>query len=235
MSSIKAFRPIRRSPLEAAHELLGARWHSDVARWPLTYGDLAAEVTAVRRACGLNDWGPLDKLSVKGAVTESLLAIGVVHRPGLIVIRDAGADYTEVWSLAPDEALIMLPIRSDDHSGSSRTAALAAVLDESNGSIVDVSSGLAALRLVGPNARAVLERVCPVDLRPSTLSDRRMIFGPVANLAASLARSDLPRGTPCFTILVARDQAAYLWAVLLREGAPLGLTPVGSLALDWEV
>jgi heterotetrameric sarcosine oxidase gamma subunit len=80
-----------------------------------------------------------------------------------------------------------------------------------------VSSGFAALRVVGTRARAVLAEACPVDLSEAAVHDRGIVQANVANVRVLLARMDLD-GEPAFTLLVARDEARYLWDALSELG-----------------
>ena len=80
-------------------------------------------------------------------------------------------------------------------------------------STVDVSSGHAVLRLAGRHARALLAAACPVDLAEHAVPDRTIVQAAVAAVRVVLARID-EDGEPGFTILVARDEARYLWDAL---------------------
>ena len=220
--------PTRRSPIEASRATAGDRGGSPGASWPTDYGDPSAETEAARHDAVLVDWGPLDKLTIKGRqIGAALAAIGLAFRPGEITAPDGGAPGLQAWGLAHDEALVL---------ASDATADLASRAVAAGGSVVDVSSGFAALRLVGPRARAVLERLCPVDLAPDALRDQRVTFGPIANVRVTIGRDDVRRedlgvDLTAFTLLLARDQARYLWDVLLYQGASFGLRQAGLAVL----
>ena len=54
---------------------------------------------------------------------------------------------------------------------------------------------------------------CAADLSERAVADRAIVQAPLANVRVVLARTDLD-GLPAFTILVARDEARYLWDAL---------------------
>jgi glycine cleavage system aminomethyltransferase T len=94
-------------------------------------------------------------------------------------------------------------------------------------STVDVTSGLAALTLVGPGCRELLARFCAIDVRPAV--------APVASFRpGSVAR------TPGYVLVETEDQLLtlvgwalgdYLWRVVADAAEHLGGGPVGIDAL----
>ena len=57
-----------------------------------------------------------------------------------------------------------------------------------------------------------------------------IVQAPIAGVRVALVRTEA--GTDLrYTLLVARDQAEYLWDSLLLIGAPHRLTPVGAKAI----
>jgi aminomethyltransferase len=215
---------IRRSPLAARHEALKARWISDVAHWPASYGSAEEEAAAVASAAALNDWGPADKYLLKGPLAAA--AANVVApdlAAGNIAFTDAGGQQIHLLRLADDEALFLLPFGGP--------AGLPDFLKSVTASLFDLSSGLAALRLAGPNARRILEELCPVSLAESALPNQHVVQAPVANIHTVIARSDLG-DIPLLVLLVPRDLAEYAWDALLDNGAAHGLIPVGGKAME---
>jgi len=117
-----------------------------------------------------------------------------------------------IWHLGPDEAIVIS--RRDAATEAARVLAVAR-------SQVDMSSGIAALRVGGGRARALLAEACPVDLSEIAVADRGIVQGMVANVRVVIARMDVDR-EPAFMLLVARDEARYLWDALSEVG---GLGP----------
>jgi len=160
----------------------------------------AASAAAVAPVVLAEIW-PLDKHVVRG--------LGDAGTAGRVV--DDGP--VAVWRLQPDESLVLFP--PAEHAAAARH------LDGAR-STTDVSSGSTLLRMAGPAARAVLAEVCPVDLSASAVPDRSIVQTMVANLRVVTARLDVA-GEPAFVLLVARDEARYLWDALSEIGAAHGL------------
>ncbi|MBM4420361.1 MAG: hypothetical protein FJ034_02000, partial [Chloroflexi bacterium] len=127
----------------------------------------------------------------------------------------------ELWDLNADETLVLVA-----GAGLAAAGALGTTLRERGLVPTDVSSGIAALRLIGPKARAILEEHTAIDLSAAALADGRIAFGPLASVQVTLARRDR-QGTPGFTILVDRDLAEHVWDSLEHTGKAHGLVPAG--------
>jgi glycine cleavage system aminomethyltransferase T len=197
---VNAAPPIRRSALESTHAALGAEWISETVRWPVSYGDPASEGRAVEATAGLAEVGPLDKVVVRGPGAAGQAA------------RLVNGRRSDAWALATDEVIVVGEGLTKLRAGLEGTGPIA----------VDVSSAYTVLRLAGPSSVAVLEEVAELDPTASGV-----LQAPVANVRAIMRRED---DRPTFTILVARDEAEYVWDALLRLGRPHGLRPVGPVA-----
>ncbi len=210
--------PIRRSPIHAIHESLGAHWPASGALWPSAYGDPAAERATSRSAAVIVDVGPLDKYSVKAASAARVLApLGLPFAATELLPGGPGGSTFDVWGVAPDEALLI-------------GAAPTAPPTVPNAIVTDLSSGLSALALVGPRSRSILEELTSLDVADRAFVDRAIASAPLANVRVIIARHDLV-GRTRFVILVDRDLAEYVWASTLAVGARHGLQPGGAMVL----
>lgn len=220
---------VRRSPLAAEHERIGATWISDRAHWPATYGSVERERGVVRAAAGLVDLGPLVKLSVTAPdVVAGLAQVGLGGEVGAIAGGTLAGFSVDAWFLAPDEALVVHP--PADPADPAAPAPAVAALRSAGFAPVDLSSGIAALVVAGPTARLVLGDCFPVDVHARVLPDRHVTSGPIAGIRTRVGRLDRG-GVTSFTLLVARDLAVSLWATLLEVGEVHGLRPIGVDAL----
>jgi heterotetrameric sarcosine oxidase gamma subunit len=220
MASTTLIRPIRRSPLEAVHAALGASWVAETARWPASYGDLAAETAAVVAGAGLSDLGPIDKVVVRGQRTvAAMTAAGVAVFTGTVVPLPAGD--VGAWCLGDDEVIVLGRAGILDP--------LVSTLEAAGAAVTDVGSGFAVLRLLGPASPAILEQACPVDLAPRALENERIVQAPVVGVRMVVARQD-QGDILAYTLLVARDLAEHAWEALVDLGRDLGLVPVGGTA-----
>jgi heterotetrameric sarcosine oxidase gamma subunit len=202
--------PVRRSALEAIHAAAGARWLSDTQRWPVDYGEPAAEGATAGQAAGLAEIGPLDKLLVRGP--DAMTAVGAAA-------PDAG-----VWPLGPDEVLLLFA------AAEGAADRILAALASADVSVVDVGSAWTVLRLAGPAAPALMTELAPVSVDPRTFAEGSIAQGSLVNVRAIVRRHDAAIG-PGYTILVARDEAAYAWSAIVDLGRDHGLRVVGPAAV----
>lgn len=153
--------------------------------------------------------------AVEGAA--GLAEVGPLDK---VVVRGPGAAAqvarlrrgTDAWILAPDEVIVVGTRPEDIPAGKVEPGTI----------LVDVSSAYAAFRLTGPSAVGILEELSEID--PTVVG---VVQAPIANVRAIVRRED---DRPTFTILVARDEAEYLWDALDRIGRRHGLRPVGPAA-----
>lgn len=222
--------PVRRSPMAGLAARMGANWIAETAHWAADYGDVSGEIAAATAACVLADWGPTDKLAVKGPSGRRVLADLEIGAPlgETASVALAGVNLRS-WALAPDETLLILA--ADGTPAGAGTASVTAGVVAAGGTVTDLSSGLAGMRVVGPAARDLLIEVCAVDLGADQFADGRVAMAPIANVRVTLARRDIGERT-AFELLVARDQAAYLFEALLHAGAVHGVRAAGQRAID---
>lgn len=126
---------------------------------------------------------------------------------------------TVIW-LGPDEWLVLCPAEDVTFFMNS----LREALGDAHAAITDVSDARVALRVVGPNARDVLAKGCPLDLhprafRPGTAAGSRLAK---AAVLIHLIEDDPPLGAT-FDVYVARSFAHYLWAWLEDAGLEYGV------------
>jgi len=220
---------VRRSALESRHDVLGATYESDVDRWPRHYGDPDGERAAAGVAVGLAEIGPLEEILLRGPgagdIAERLHGGALPTPPTLIrgVALETGGAVGELWTLAPDEILLVGPA-----SGWARHAVGA--LASADVSAIDMTGARTSLRLAGPAAPAVLSELCPADTTPRSMADGALVQAPLAGVRAFIARLDAD-GHPGYTMMVARDEAAYVWDALREIGDGHGLVPVGPEAV----
>lgn len=223
-------RPTRRSPLAGVAARLGANWLDDATHWAADYGDVSAEIGAATSAVAVADWGPTDKLAVKGANGRRVLdGLGIGAPLGETVARALAGTPMRSWALAPDETLLI--VAADGLPSGAAAVALAGAVEAASGVVTHLSSGLAGLRIVGPAARQLLIEICAVDLAADRFADGRIAMAPMGNVRVTFARQDLG-DVPAFELLVARDQAAYLFEALLHLGVVHGVRPAGQRAID---
>lgn len=218
---------IRRSALESRHAALGAAFVSDEVRWPVRYADAEDEARALRSGAGLAELGPFEELLLRGpgvvATAASVVGTALPERPGVVAEAALEGPAGSAWSLGLDELLLLGPI-----GGWVRP--LAQRLADAEVSTIEMTGARTVLRLAGPAATAILEELCPVDTSPGSMAEGDLIQAPLAGPRAFITRRDVA-GQIGYTILVARDEAAYVWDSIMHIGAGHGLVPVGPDAM----
>ncbi|HEX9647877.1 MAG TPA: FAD-dependent oxidoreductase [Alphaproteobacteria bacterium] len=198
-----------------------------------------AEHLATRAGVALFDLSPFVKIELSGPGAARLLqwlcASQIDRPPGAVVYTamlgwrgGIMADLT-VTRLAADRFLIVTGAATGMHD-------LAWIRGHAAGDdtvrIADVTSGLAALGLWGPKARAVLAAACPdddmADAACPYLAARRLHVGavPVRALRISYA------GELGWELYAPTECALALWDALWQAGAAHGLVAAGIGALD---
>jgi glycine cleavage system aminomethyltransferase T len=97
-------------------------------------------------------------------------------------------------------------------------------------SAIEMTGARTTFRLAGPTAAAILAELCAADLTPDTVADGIVVQASIAGVRAFIARRDAGAGHG-YTIMIARDEAAYAWAAFLEVGTAHGLAPVGPAAV----
>lgn len=138
------------------------------------------------------------------ARVEQELGLALPHRPNTVV----GDERDAVLWLGPDEWLVVAPEGQVDRVlGHTRTA-----MADASGSSVDVSANRTTVRLAGPAAREVLEKVCSVDLHPRAFVPGRCVQTLVGKAQVVLWQV----GTePAYRLMVRCSFADYLADLLL--------------------
>lgn len=222
--------PVRRSAMAGLAARLGATWLDEATHWAADYGDVSAEIAAASGACVVADWGPTDKLAVKGPNGRRVLGdLGIGAALGEVSSGRLDNVALRSWALAPDETLLILA--ADGTPTGAAAATVTATVEAAGATVTNLSSGLAGMRVVGPAARDLLIEVCALDLDADRFADGRIAMAPIANVRVTLSRHDVG-GQVAFELLVARDQAAYLFEALLHAGGVHGAIPAGQRAID---
>ena len=159
-----------------------------------------------------------DHVSVLGhAAIFSVLA----HKGHEAWVESALAGLPEVAArfAGPGEWLVVSEAR-----GADALARELAALDPQRLSFAEQGDGRVALRLSGPNARAILSKCVAVDLHPAAFAEGRagnMLF---CHVGANLART----GPDSFEIVLMRSYAGFAFDELMEMGREFHLTAAFS-------
>jgi aminomethyltransferase len=228
----------KKTPLHARHIALGARM-VPFGGWemPVEYAGIAAEHMAVRQAAGLFDVSHMGEIEIAGTdavaalqqITSndaSGLDIGQAQYAALTTHEGTFVDDLLVYRLADTHFLLVVNaanIAKDYTWTKQEVAGLGDVV------VVNASSRYALIALQGPRALEILQPLTGVEL--DTIHYYRFATGEVGNVRATISRTGYT-GEDGFELFVPPQTAATVWDALLREGADLGIVPVGLGARD---
>ena len=191
------------------------------------------EYFAVRNAAGLIDVSPLSKYEVTGLDAERLLNRVITRdlakaRLGQVMYspwcdEDGKViDDGTISKLAPDR------FRLTAADPSQRW--LQDVGYGMDAEVRDVTTGLAALALQGPNSLPILQQLFPNDALPA-LRYYHLLESKIDGAPITITRTGYT-GDLGYELWIAPDNAEKLYDRLMEAGAGYGLQPVGLAALD---
>jgi aminomethyltransferase len=235
MTALTHFRqPLRPTPF---HPRTGAlnllnRW----GPWAgctaaLCYGDSAMEHSAIRNAATLYDLCPMVKYRITGAEAEAFL--------NRLTVRDVarlapGAVHYTLWCDDAGHALddgTLFRLGRDDFRLCCQERHLPWLLDSAAGFDVEVrdeTEAVAALSLQGPCSAAVL---AAAGLDVAALRPFRLTAARLAGAGVTVSRTGFT-GDLGYELWLPPAAALAVWDALMAAGAPWGLRPVGSDALN---
>jgi heterotetrameric sarcosine oxidase gamma subunit len=227
LREVRARSPMERLGLEAGARLAPVDgWNVAVA-----YAEPAVELGRLTQTVGFADRSSLVKLELQ-AEPDTLASIVAESSGGLaleagLASRSPLGDSSGAWwcPVTPARVLVL----SEPAGAAPVRAAVARAAGAAKGTatVIEVTCGLVAISLAGPDARELLARFCAIDIRPAVTP----LYG---FRPGSVAR------TPGYVLVEAEDRllvlagwalGEYLWQVIADAAAHLGGGPVGAEAL----
>ena len=226
---------MRRTPLYAAHQALGARF-VEFGGWemPVQYTSITDEHLAVRQRAGLFDVSHMGEIELRGP--HALAACQRLTVNDLTRLRDGQAQYSllclpsggvvdDIMVHRVNGERVLLCVNASNTA--TDFAWIAAHCDGAD--VVDRSGEFALLALQGPRATEILSQVCPLpfaEIPPFSFRE-----GPVAGRHALLAHTGYT-GEDGWELYCDPGDALSLWNGLLEAGAGAGIAPAGLGARD---
>jgi sarcosine oxidase subunit alpha len=236
LAAERRHQPVRRTPLHHWHQAAGARW-LDAGQWkrPESYGDVAAEVRAVRTAAGLIDVSTLGKIDLVGPDAAELLervtingwadlAVGRARYSVMCTEEGIVFDDGVAGRLGPDH--FYLTATTGNAEAVFQWLELWRTTWRLDVTVVNRTAALAAVNLAGPRAREVLGGLTPLDLSPSGFPYPAVREAEVAGVPCRLLRVGFV-GELGYEIHCPSCHGWHLWEALLGAGSAFGLTPFG--------
>ncbi len=244
--------PVRRTSLHAWHTRRGATL-TTVGHWlrPRAYQlpdesfDAAwrRESLAARNAAGLVDVGTLGKIDVQGPDAREFLqrvycnnfanlAVGRL-RYGLMLREDGIVmDDGTVARLAEEHYVLSTTTANAGKVQSQFEWLLQVAWPELRCHAVSVTEQFAQFALAGPQSRAVLAALLPQgDVSDAALPHLALLQTAVDGTPVTVHRMSYS-GERAYEIAVGADCGEALWTRILDCGAPFGITPYGTEAMN---
>ncbi|MCV6598549.1 MAG: sarcosine oxidase subunit alpha family protein [Mangrovicoccus sp.] len=244
------FQPLRKTPMDAWHDSQGAYWEP-VGHWRRPYcflrGDetpeqaVAREVTNTRQNLGLLDASTLGKILVKGPDAGRFLDMLYTNmmsnlKPGRcrygLMCSENGflMDDGVVARIDEDTWLCHTTSGGADHVHGHMEDWLQTEWWDWQVYTANLTEQYAQIAVVGPQARAVLERLGGMDLSAEALPFMAWAEGELAGIPARVFRISFS-GELSFEVAVPAGRGLELWQRLMDEGEALGVMPYGTEAL----
>ncbi len=245
------FQPLRATPIQAWHEENGADFEP-VGQWrrPYCYRRLgesraqavAREVRNTRERVGLLDASTLGKLLVKGPDAGRFLDMLYTNAISTLPVGKCryGLMCNENGFLMDDGVVARL---SEDsflcHTTTGGAERIHAHMEEWLQTewwdwkvhVANLTEQFAQVAVVGPRARAVLERLGgDIDLSREALPFMQWRAGRLGGFEARVFRISFS-GELSYEVAVRAGEGQALWEALLEAGADEGITPYGTEAL----
>ena len=232
----RPFEVAKRSSVHGRHRDRGAtiKWAGDWRR-AYDYGAPEAEALAVQQTAGLIDVSTLGKLIVRGPDAGELLDRLYPNRmsnlaPGRIrygvICSDAGRITDDGTVGRLDDDTFYVTTTSSGAAGVEQWFSWWLEDWALDAHLTDVTQGVAALNLAGPNARRILATVCDLDVSNEAFRYMDAKRADVGGVPCLLLRIGFV-GEVGYEIHCSAAHGQRLWDVLMEAGEQLGITPFG--------
>ncbi len=246
------FAPIRRTPLHAWHERHNAVF-VDAGLWrrPRYYpragenmaAAIASEVKSVRDGVGLVDVSTLGKIEIQGSDAAEFLERVYANRFATLPVGRAryGLMLREDGMVFDDGTTARLGATRYLMTTTTVNAAkvlahleyhLQVAWPELRVQVASVTDAWAGIALAGPKARAVLEKaLAGIDVSAAAFPLMAVREGRIADVPVWVSRISYS-GDLAYEILAPADHGEAVWQGLLAAGAPFGIVPYGTEAMN---
>ena len=97
--------------------------------------------------------------------------------------------------------------------------------------VVDITSGLCGVSIIGPASTRLLSRITDLDISPRAMPDLTCAQARFAEVQGLLLRRDI-QSIPAYQLYASREFGEYLWEALIDAATETGGGPVGTEALS---
>ena len=223
--------PLRRTALNSVHRALGARM-VDFGGWdmPVQYSGIIAEHMAVRTSVGVFDVSHMGEIEIRGpqaaqladAVTTNSVAklrTGQAHYSGLLYEHGGFVDDILVHKVNDADYFLCVNASNQEKDFDHIRAH-----NHLDATVELTSDRYSQLAIQGPQARATLQKLTPVDL--AAIKYYWFADGDVCGVPARIAHTGYT-GEDGFEIYIPPAESGRIWARIFEAGAEFGILPCG--------
>ncbi|WP_051342308.1 2Fe-2S iron-sulfur cluster-binding protein [Pseudonocardia spinosispora] len=236
----RIFEPVRYSPMQPAHDRLGAA-PLIAGQWirPDHYGDPVEEVRAVREKVGIIDVTPIGKLDLRGPDVPALLNQLYINKWSKLGVGRVryGVMCAEDGVVLDDGVTGRL---GEDHYLMSTTSSGAGAIwewvenwlqtehPEWRVHVTPVTTAYASINVAGPRSRELLGRLVEgVDLDLESFGYMQVRTGRIAGVPDCVLWRIGFTGELSYELHVPAGYGLHVWDALLEHGADFGVRPFG--------
>ena len=222
---------LRATPLNSVHRALGAKL-VDFGGWemPVQYSGIVEEHQAVRTGVGLFDVSHMGEIEIRGSEAQTLadfvttnhvakLQIGQAQYAGLLYSHGGFADDILIHKLASDHYFLCVNATNQQKDFEHIRA-----LNRFDARVDLTSDHYAQLAIQGPQARATLQKLTPVEL--SRIRYYWFVDTTLDGSPARIAHTGYT-GEDGYEIYVAPEVAERIWNRVLDAGEEFSIKPCG--------
>src|SRR5580704_1537523 len=223
--------PLLKTPLNSVHRALGAKM-VDFGGWdmPVQYSGIMDEHNTVRTAVGVFDVSHMGEIEIRGPEAAKLtdfvttnnvakLKTGQAHYSGLLYPHGGFVDDILVHKVADDHFFLCVNAGNQDKDFEHILAH-----NRFDAQVDFASDRYAQIAIQGPQARATLQKMTPIDL--AGIKYYWFLDGEVSGTPARIAHTGYT-GEDGFEIYVPPAEAERIWHEALKAGAEFGAKPCG--------
>ena len=225
-----SFTPVKKSAFHHKQLAIGAHMvERDGWRQPAYYSSVDQESRLLNEVAGVCEISPSGKVLAQGDDLDDFLrkvllvdktpAVGEVRR---VTLPARG----RLARLTTDECLVLCE--------PAELPNWAKALGESGDDCIhflDHTSGLAGVRLTGPESDQLLSKLTELDTSPEAFPNLSCAQTRCAEIHGTLIRTDLG-SLPSYDLLFPREFGEYMWDALFEAGEEFGVAAVGFEAAD---
>jgi aminomethyltransferase len=241
---------LKRTPLYAAHQKLGARL-VEFGGWemPVQYTSIVDEHQAVRAAAGIFDISHMGEVFVTGSaaldflnatLTNDLRKCEVGRGQYTLLCNASGRVIDDLYVYLIEQTGYLLVVNASRVADDVRwlESQLAASPARARVNLVNASDQRGAVAIQGPRVAEFIDRCWPgpalagknVD-RPTALRKNELASFAFRGRSIWVARTGYT-GEDGFEVIAPADLVEAVWTSVLEEGQPFGLKPCGLGARD---